>query len=56
MVFPGGLSGGAVDQPADATVPAGTQDRCAAHASSAGKGSFMAKQNFQRKAIGGKTA
>lgn len=25
MVFPGGLSGGAVDQPADATVPAGTR-------------------------------
>lgn len=35
MVFSGGLSGGAADQPADEAIPAGAQDRRATHACSA---------------------
>lgn len=51
MVFSGGLPGGAADQPADAAVPAGAQDRRAAHARPPREGSLMAKQNFPRKTI-----
>lgn len=51
MVFSGGLPGGAAHQPAHAAVPAGAQDRRAAHARSPRKGSFMAKQNLPGKTI-----
>lgn len=51
LVCTGGLPRGAAHQPADAPVPAGAQDRGAAHARSAREGSFMAEQNLQRKTI-----